>query len=42
MAYDVETLVVGCGNLLFKDDGFGPLQVQPIIFFHYLVKNGKN
>jgi coenzyme F420 hydrogenase subunit delta len=24
MAYDAETLVVGCGNILFKDDGFGP------------------
>jgi len=24
MAYEAETLVVGCGNILFKDDGFGP------------------
>ena len=24
MPYDAETLVVGCGNILFKDDGFGP------------------
>lgn len=24
MPYNVETLVVGCGNVLFKDDGFGP------------------
>lgn len=24
MTYDAETLVVGCGNVLFKDDGFGP------------------
>lgn len=24
MTYDAETLVVGCGNILFKDDGFGP------------------
>jgi coenzyme F420 hydrogenase subunit delta len=24
MAFDAEILVVGCGNILFKDDGFGP------------------
>ena len=24
MPYEAETLVVGCGNILFKDDGFGP------------------
>ncbi|MCL2115213.1 MAG: coenzyme F420-reducing hydrogenase, FrhD protein [Methanobrevibacter sp.] len=24
MAYEAEILVVGCGNILFKDDGFGP------------------
>ena len=24
MPFDAETLVVGCGNILFKDDGFGP------------------
>ena len=24
MPYDAEILVVGCGNILFKDDGFGP------------------
>ena len=30
MAYDVETLVVGCGNLLFKDDGFGPLVIKEL------------
>ena len=28
--YDAEVLVVGCGNVLFKDDGFGPLTVQQI------------
>ena len=30
MAYDVETLVVGCGNLLFKDDGFGPCVIKEL------------
>jgi len=24
MPFDAEILVVGCGNILFKDDGFGP------------------
>jgi len=24
MPYDAEIIVVGCGNVLFKDDGFGP------------------
>lgn len=28
MTYDVETLVVGCGNVLFKDDGFGPAVIK--------------
>ncbi len=28
MAYDAEILVVGCGNVLFKDDGFGPTTIQ--------------
>lgn len=28
--YDAEVLVVGCGNVLFKDDGFGPFAVQQI------------
>jgi coenzyme F420 hydrogenase subunit delta len=30
MAYDVENLVVGCGNVLFKDDGFGPYVIKRI------------
>lgn len=31
MAYDnVETMVVGCGNILFKDDGFGPYVIKQI------------
>lgn len=30
MAYDAEVLVVGCGNVLFKDDGFGPAVIQKI------------
>lgn len=24
MAFDAEILVIGCGNILFEDDGFGP------------------
>lgn len=30
MTYDVETLVVGCGNVLFKDDGFGPAVIKQL------------
>lgn len=30
MTYDAEVLVVGCGNVLFKDDGFGPFTVMKI------------
>lgn len=30
MTYDVGTLVVGCGNVLFKDDGFGPNVIKTI------------
>lgn len=30
MAYDAEVLVVGCGNVLFKDDGFGPATIMEI------------
>lgn len=30
MPYEAETLVVGCGNLLFKDDGFGPFVIQAL------------
>lgn len=30
MAYDAEILVVGCGNVLFKDDGFGPATIDEI------------
>ena len=30
MAYDAEILVVGCGNVLFKDDGFGPATIDVI------------
>ncbi len=30
MAYDAELLIVGCGNVLYKDDGFGPLTIQEI------------
>lgn len=30
MAYDAEILVVGCGNVLFKDDGFGPATINVI------------
>lgn len=28
MPYNAETIVVGCGNTLFKDDGFGPIVVN--------------
>ena len=28
MALDVGTIVVGCGNVLFKDDGFGPIIIN--------------
>jgi len=28
MPYHAKTIVVGCGNLLFKDDGFGPIVVN--------------
>lgn len=30
MPYNVETLVVGCGNILFKDDGFGPYVIHKL------------
>jgi len=30
MPYKAETLVVGCGNILFKDDGFGPAVINAL------------
>ncbi|MDR0911585.1 MAG: coenzyme F420-reducing hydrogenase, FrhD protein [Methanobrevibacter sp.] len=30
MPYEAETLVVGCGNVLFKDDGFGPSVIKAL------------
>jgi coenzyme F420 hydrogenase subunit delta len=30
MPYDASRLVVGCGNVLFKDDGFGPMVIHKI------------
>lgn len=30
MPYHVKNLVVGCGNLLFKDDGFGPAVIHAL------------
>ncbi|MDE4077905.1 coenzyme F420-reducing hydrogenase, FrhD protein [Candidatus Methanosphaera massiliense] len=30
MTYDAEVLVVGCGNVLFKDDGFGPTAIKEL------------
>ena len=30
MPYEAETLIIGCGNLLFKDDGFGPFVIQAL------------
>lgn len=32
MPYQADILVVGCGNILFKDDGFGPAVIKA---FHY-------
>ena len=28
MPYDSEIIVIGCGNILFKDDGFGPILIN--------------
>ena len=28
MPYDSEIIVIGCGNVLFKDDGFGPIIIN--------------
>ena len=28
MPYHAKTIVVGCGNILFKDDGYGPIVVN--------------
>ncbi|MBR2558462.1 MAG: coenzyme F420-reducing hydrogenase, FrhD protein [Methanobrevibacter sp.] len=28
MPYDSEIIVVGCGNVLFKDDGYGPIVIN--------------
>lgn len=30
MPYDAEILVVGCGNILFADDGFGPAVIEAL------------
>ncbi|WP_413824322.1 MULTISPECIES: coenzyme F420-reducing hydrogenase, FrhD protein [unclassified Methanobrevibacter] len=30
MPYEAENLVVGCGNVLFKDDGFGPYVIKAL------------
>lgn len=30
MPYDAGRLVVGCGNILFKDDGFGPMVIHAL------------
>ena len=30
MPYDARRLVVGCGNVLFKDDGFGPMVIHAL------------
>lgn len=30
MAFDAEILVIGCGNILFKDDGFGPAVAEAL------------
>ena len=28
MPYDSDIIVIGCGNVLFKDDGFGPIVIN--------------
>jgi coenzyme F420 hydrogenase subunit delta len=30
MPYDAEILIIGCGNILFKDDGFGPAVIDAL------------
>jgi coenzyme F420 hydrogenase subunit delta len=30
MPYDAEIIVVGCGNVLFADDGFGPAVIEAL------------
>lgn len=30
MPYDAEILIVGCGNVLFQDDGFGPAVITAL------------
>ena len=30
MAFVAEILVIGCGNILFEDDGFGPAVIQAL------------
>ncbi|MGF7117233.1 coenzyme F420-reducing hydrogenase, FrhD protein [Methanobacterium oryzae] len=30
MPYEAEILVVGCGNILFEDDGFGPAVINAL------------
>lgn len=30
MPYEAEIIVVGCGNILFKDDGFGPAVIDAL------------
>ena len=28
MPYDSDVIVIGCGNVLFKDDGYGPIVIN--------------
>ena len=28
MPYDSDVIIIGCGNILFKDDGFGPILIN--------------
>ena len=28
MPYHSDIIVIGCGNILFKDDGFGPVLIN--------------
>jgi len=39
MAFDAEILVIGCGNILFEDDGFGPAVIEKLENEYQLPEN---
>ena len=41
MPYDSEIIVIGCGNVLFKDDGFGPVVINILQKYAKDEKNNK-